>query len=83
MPFGSRIKLLMNKTTRQEEYKVFQENNQLVLILNSEILLPENDPVRVTRAQLEELDYRKLYEWNCIPTGISICSIARMPVMSF
>ena len=52
----------MNKTTHQEEYKVFQENNQLVLILNSEILLPENDPVRVTSAQLEELDYRKLYE---------------------
>ena len=42
-------------------YKAFQENNQLVLILNSEILLSENDPVRVTSAQLEELDYRKLY----------------------
>ncbi|MBQ7130232.1 MAG: transposase, partial [Oscillospiraceae bacterium] len=52
----------MKKTTRQKEYKAFQENNQLVLILNSEILLPENDPVRVTSAQLEELDYRKLYE---------------------
>ena len=41
----------MNKTTRQEEYKVFQGNNQLVLILNSEILLPENDPVRVRQFQ--------------------------------
>ena len=50
------------KNTHQEEHKAFQENNQLVLILNSEILLPENDPVRVTSAQLEELDYRKLYE---------------------
>ena len=56
MPFGGRIKLLMNKTTHQEEYKAFQENNQLVLILNSEILLPENDPIRMTSAQLEELD---------------------------
>ena len=52
----------MNNPNYQEEYKVFQEHNQLVLILNSEILLPENDPIRVTSAQLEELDYRKLYE---------------------
>ena len=62
MPFSSRIKLLMNNSNYQEEYKVFQENNQLVLVLNSEILLPEDAPVRVTSAQLEELDYRKLYE---------------------
>ena len=52
----------MKNSNYHEEYKAFQENNQLVLILNSEILLPENDPVRVTSAQLEELDYRKLYE---------------------
>ena len=37
-------------------------NGQLVISLNSEILLPENAPVRLTRLQLEELDYRKLYE---------------------
>ncbi len=30
--------------------------------LQSEIILPEDAPVRVTSAQLEELDYRKLYE---------------------
>ena len=29
--------------------------------MNNEILLPENAPVRLTSAQLEELDYRKLY----------------------
>ncbi len=52
----------MNKTNRQEKYTVPPENNQLVLILNSEILLPDDAPVRVTNAQLEELDYRKLYE---------------------
>ena len=62
MPFGGKIKLSMNNPNRQEEYKVFQVNNQLVLILNSEILLPENDPVHLTSAQLEELDDRKLYE---------------------
>ena len=52
----------MNNSKHQEKYTVTQENNQLVLILNSEILLPEDAPVRVTSAQLEELDYRKLYE---------------------
>ena len=31
-------------------------------MLNSEVLLPEDAPVRVTSAQLEELDYRKLYK---------------------
>ena len=60
--FCGRIKLLMNNTYRHEKYKVSLENNQLVLVLNSEILLPEDAPVRVTSAQLEELDYRKLYE---------------------
>ena len=52
----------MNNTNRKEKYNVSVENNQLVLVLNSEILLPEDAPVRVTSAQLEELDYRKLYE---------------------
>ena len=52
----------MNKTNHREKYIVPAENNQLVLILNSEILLPEDAPVRLTSAQLEELDYRKLYE---------------------
>ena len=52
----------MKNSISQEQYKVSEGNNQLVLILNSEILLPEDAPVRVTSAQLEELDYRKLYE---------------------
>ena len=52
----------MKNPKTQDQYKVFEGNNQLVLILNSEILLPEDAPVRVTSAQLEELDYRKLYE---------------------
>ena len=62
MPFCGRIKLFMNNPNHNKKYNVSSANNQLVLILNSEILLPENDPVRVTSAQLEELDYRKLYE---------------------
>ena len=32
-----------------------------VFSINSEILLPENAPLRLTSAQLEELDYEKLY----------------------
>ena len=33
----------------------------MVLALDNEIIIPENAPVRLTSAQLEELDYRKLY----------------------
>ena len=62
LSFCCRIKLLMNNPKQQEKYTVPLENNQLVLVLNSEIILPEDAPVRVTSAQLEELDYRKLYE---------------------
>jgi len=59
--FCCKIELMRNKE-QQDQYKVYEGNNQLVLVLNSEILLPEDAPVRVTSAQLEELDYRKLYE---------------------
>ena len=43
------------------QFTAFGRNGQLVLSLNSEILLPENAPVRLTKLQLEELDYSKLY----------------------
>ena len=39
-----------------------EREGQVVFTLNSEIFLPEDAPVRLTNAQLEELDYRKLYE---------------------
>lgn len=39
-----------------------ERNGQLVISLNTEILLPSNAPVRLASAQLEELEYRKLYE---------------------
>ena len=51
----------MKNSETQRQYNVSEENNQLVIILNSEIRLPKDAPVRVTSAQLEELDYRKLY----------------------
>ena len=62
MSFCCTIELMKNNLNKQEQYKTTTQNNQLVLVLNSEILLPEDAPVRVTSAQLEEPDYRKLYE---------------------
>ena len=51
----------MKKNLKQDQCSVKERNGQLVLALNNEILLPENASVRLTSAQLEELDYRKLY----------------------
>ena len=39
-----------------------EREGQVVFTLNSELFLPEDAPVRLTNAQLEELDYRKLHE---------------------
>ena len=50
----------MNNSKTHAQYNAVEGNNQLVLILNSEIKLPKDAPVRVTSAQFEELDYRKL-----------------------
>ena len=36
LPFGSRIKLSMNNPNYQEEYKVFQKNNQSSFALQPE-----------------------------------------------
>ena len=51
----------MKKQLKQDQFKTYERNGQLVFAINSEILLPENAPVRLTSAQLEELDYTKLY----------------------
>ena len=45
----------------QGQCNVVERNGQLVFTLNAEIMLPEDAPVRLTNAQLEELDYMKLY----------------------
>lgn len=52
----------MKNKEQQEQFRTYERNGQLVLAINSEILLPENAPVRRASAQLEELDYRRLYE---------------------
>ena len=47
---------------KQDQYKVFERHGQLVFALNSEITIPQNAPVRLLSAQLEELEYGKLYK---------------------
>ena len=46
----------------QGQYNLTERHGQLVITLNNEIIIPENDPVRLLSAQLEELEYGKLYE---------------------
>ena len=45
----------------QDQCSVYEREGQLVLALNSEIMIPSDAPVRLLSAQLEELDYEKLY----------------------
>ena len=52
---------MKNKIT-ENKCNIIERNGQLVISLNTEILLPKNAPVRLASAQLEELEYRKLYE---------------------
>lgn len=52
---------MTNKNT-EKQCNMVERNGQLVFSLNTEILLPKNAPVRLVSAQLEELEYRKLYE---------------------
>ena len=47
---------------KQDQYKIFERHGQLVFALNSEIIIPHNAPVRLLSAQLEELEYGKLYK---------------------
>ncbi len=51
----------MKKNLTIEEYSVFERNGQVRFSLNTEKIIPEDAPVRLTDAQLEELDYRRLY----------------------
>ena len=51
--------MLINKL-HNTNYTRFNENNQLILPLNFEILIPENDSVRLLSEILEGLSYKKL-----------------------
>ena len=52
----------MKQSLTQNQCNVVERNGQLVFALNNELFIPEDAPVRLTNAQLEELDYRKLYQ---------------------
>ena len=52
----------MKPKKKQDQYTVYERHGQLVLALNSEMMIPEKSPVRLLSAQLEELEYGKLYE---------------------
>ena len=60
-PICVKIESVKDNLIAQDRFKVCERNGQLVFAVNSEILLPENAPVRLTSAQLEGLDYRELY----------------------
>ena len=51
----------MKQNLTTQEYTLVERNGQLKMTLNTEIIIPKEAPVRLTDAQLEELDYRNLY----------------------
>lgn len=51
----------MNTKPKQDQCNVYERRGQLVLALNCEKMIPENAPVRLVSAVLEELDYKELY----------------------
>lgn len=51
----------MRNNQQQNDYTKFNRNYQLVLPIDVEILIPEDDSVRLLSQILEELNYEKLY----------------------
>ena len=52
----------MHTKKKQKQYTLYERNGQLVLAMNSEMMIPENATVRLLSAQLKELECGKLYE---------------------
>lgn len=52
---------MRNNLKQQDQFKISERNGQLVFVLNSKKMIPENAPVRLASAMSEELDYEKLY----------------------
>ena len=46
---------------KQDQYSVYERRGQLVFALNCEKMIPEDAPVRLVSAMLEELNYEALY----------------------
>ena len=52
---------MRQKTLQQKKYSISQKNYQLRLPLDYEVIIPENDSVRLLSQIMEGLDYRELY----------------------
>ncbi len=55
-----RIGSVKNNSKTQNQFSVYERKGQLVFAINSEKIIPENAPVRLVSAVLEELNYEKL-----------------------
>ena len=55
----------VNKTKSQGQCRIFERDGQLLFSLNTEIAIPETSKVRFTDAELNKLDYSKLYSGEC------------------
>ena len=52
----------MQNFTLYKNYSQISENYQLKLPIDLDVLIPEDDSVRLLSLMMEELDYKKLYE---------------------
>ena len=52
----------MQNFTLYKNYSQISENYQLKLSIDLDVLIPEDDSVRLLSLMMEELDYKKLYE---------------------
>jgi transposase len=55
-------KVMTNIKIQQKNYTAEREEYQLVLPMNYEVIIPEDDSVRLLSLVLEELNYKELYE---------------------
>ena len=53
---------MQNINIQQKKYTAGPQNYQLILPFNYEVIIPEDDSVRLLSQILEELDYRELYK---------------------
>ena len=47
---------------QQKKYNTWQKKHQLILPMNYEVIIPENDSVRLLSQITEEMDYTELYK---------------------
>jgi len=53
---------MKNIKIQQKKYSTYQGNNQLVLPINYEVMIPEDDSVRLLSQIIEEMDLSELYK---------------------